>query len=329
MTITIILCTYNRCKSLARTLDSVVALTLSPSVEWEVVVVDNNSSDRTQEVVAEFARSNEKLFRYIFEPRQGKSFALNTGIRAAQGEILAFLDDDVTVESHWLEQLTASLIAGEWAGTGGRILLDRPFSAPSWMPLDGPFGAAPTIAALFDLGNEARELKQAPYGTNMAFRKTMFEKYGLFRTDLGPRPGSEIRSEDTEFGRRLLAAGERLFYEPSSIVYHPLPEGRLCQGYVLNWWFDHGRAVIREKGKGLSMWGLPSGFSEAVKIIGRILPSYAIRWIFTVNQKERFRWKCAVWSTVGQIRETFRMAGESDRGRREYIPIISRGGADQ
>ena len=329
MTVTIILCTYNRCNSLARTLDSVIVLTLSSSVDWEVVVVDNNSSDHTREVVEEFCRRNPKLFRYVFEPQQGKSFALNTGIRAAQGEILAFLDDDVTVETHWLEQLTASLRGGEWAGTGGKILLDRPFSAPSWMPFDSPFGAAPTLAALFDLGNEPCELEEAPYGTNMAYRKTMFEKYGLFRTDLGPRPGCEIRNEDTEFGRRLLAAGERLLYEPSAVVYHPLPEGRLSRAYVLNWWFDHGRALIREKGKGPSIRGVPRGFSDVVKMTGRVLPSYAARWIFTVNQKERFRWKCAVWNTAGQIRETFRMAGESDQMRTDYIPNISGSRADQ
>jgi GT2 family glycosyltransferase len=157
----------------------------------------------------------------------------------------------------------------------------------------------------------------------------MFEKYGLFRTDLGPRPGSEIRNEDTEFGRRLLAAGERLLYEPSAVVYHPLPEERLSQGYVLDWWFDHGRAVIREKGKRPSIWGIPRGFFDVVKMTGRVLPSYVARWIVAENKKERFRWKCAVWCTAGQIRETFRMAGESDRTRLEYIPSISGSGADQ
>ena len=71
----------------------------------------------------------------------------------------------------------------------------------------------------------------------------MFEKYGGFRTDLGPRPGSEIRSEDTEFGWRLLAAGERLRYEPSAVVYHSVSgESASDKQYFLAWWFDKARA---------------------------------------------------------------------------------------
>ena len=82
----------------------------------------------------------------------------------------------------------------------------------------------PTIWAAFWLFSiwvtEPIELSQPPFGTNMAFQKKVFEKHGGFRLDLGPRPGSELRNEDTEFGRRLLAAGERLRYEPSATVYH-------------------------------------------------------------------------------------------------------------
>ena len=83
----------------------------------------------------------------------------------------------------------------------------------------------------------------------MAFRKEMFEKYGGFRIDLGPSPDSEIRNEDTEFGRRVTEAGERLRYEPSAVVYHDVPRQRLREEYFLRWWFDYGRAQISEDGK--------------------------------------------------------------------------------
>ena len=98
MRITVILCTLNRCQSLAETLESIAISTLPDSVDWEILVVDNNSTDHTREVVEEFGRRYPDRFRYIFEPRPGKSYALNAGIREAQGEILAFTDDDVTVE---------------------------------------------------------------------------------------------------------------------------------------------------------------------------------------------------------------------------------------
>ena len=85
------------------------------------------------------------------------------------------------------------------------------------------------LAPLFDRGPQPCVLREAPYGANMAFRKEMFEKYGFFRTDMGARPVTESpgTNEDIEFGRRLMAAGERLRYEPSAILYHPIAEDRV------------------------------------------------------------------------------------------------------
>ena len=139
MKISVVLCTYNRCQSLDKTLESVAASILSAETEWEVLIVDNNSNDRTKDVVESFSSRYPGRFRYLFEPRQGKSFALNAGVRESLGNVLAFLDDDVTVEPTWLGILAAPLNGNEWAGTGGRTLLERPFSPPSWLAVDGPF----------------------------------------------------------------------------------------------------------------------------------------------------------------------------------------------
>jgi glycosyltransferase involved in cell wall biosynthesis len=122
MKITVILCTYNRCQNLAKALNSVAASRLPRSVEWEVLVIDNNSSDQTREVVEDFCRLHPRRSRCLFEPQQGKSHALNAGIREARGDVLAFMDDDVTVEPTWLQNLTTSLQDDEWAGAGGRPL---------------------------------------------------------------------------------------------------------------------------------------------------------------------------------------------------------------
>jgi len=206
--ITVVLCTYNRCQLLVGALESVAAQTLSPATEWEVLVVDNNSNDGTPAVVGDFCSRYPGRFRYIFEHRPGKSNALNTAIGEAKGSILAFLDDDVVAEPNWLLRLTAGLRTGEWAGAGGRILPDQPFSPPRWLPAEDP--RMLRVLALFDLGPEPGPLTESPLGTNMAFRKEAFERYGRFRADLGPRPDSEIRGEDTEFGNRILAAGARL-----------------------------------------------------------------------------------------------------------------------
>ena len=304
MKITVILCTYNRYQYLAKALESAAALKLPDSVEWEVLVVDNNSRDRTREVVEEYCRRYPRRFRYLFEPQQGKSFALNTGIREARGEVLTFMDDDVTVESMWLQNLTAHLHNGEWAGAGGRIVPAHAFAAPPWLPLVGPNNMGGMLA-LFDLGDQACALDQPPFGTNMAFQKWVFEKYGGFRTDLGPSPGSEIRSEDTEFGRRVLAAGERMWYEPSAVVYHAVPENRLTKKYFLTWWFDFGRAKIRELGRRPDIRGIPRSYFSIPKLMGIALLK-ALQWMVIVDPQRRFFSQAFVWHFAGQIVEIYR-----------------------
>ena len=204
--ITVVLCTYNRSRRLVQALEGAAALQLPSSLAWDVLVVDNNSRDDTPEVVRTFIKRYTGRFRYLFEPEPGKSHALNAGIGAAGSDILAFLDDDVTVEPEWLHNLTASLHDGRWAGAGGRIVPRWDTAPPPWLPRGDRYCLAPLVS--FDLGMEAGPISEPPFGTNMAFRKEMFEKHGGFRTDLGPRPGSQIRGEDTEFGRRLLDAGE-------------------------------------------------------------------------------------------------------------------------
>ena len=314
MNITVIIVTCDRCQSLSKTLESVAASSLPSSVEWEVLVVDNNSKDQTLQVVEDFRRKYPGRFRYLLEPNPGKSFGLNAGTLASRAGILAFIDDDVTVESTWLQSLTAALQQGEWAGAGGRILLDRDFSPPRWLALDGPYNMGGMLAG-FDLGDKAGELQEAPYGTNMAFHKRMFEKYGLFRTDLGPSPNREIPrpNEDTEFGRRLMAAGERLYYEPSAVVHHPVPQDRLTREYFLAWWFDYGRATSRERWKRTPVWGIPRYCLSIPRMIATHLSVRVLRWMWTLDPQRRFFRKGVAWMAAGQIAEIYRIARDDKK----------------
>jgi glycosyltransferase involved in cell wall biosynthesis len=291
MKITVIICTYNRCVSLSKSLESLVASTLPPSVDWEVLIVDNNSTDQTKTVIERFCSCHPNLVRYVFEPQPGKSHALNTGILAASGTVLAFMDDDVTVESTWLQNLTMPLHDEQWAGSGGRILPQSAWSPPAWVPVTARYGLAPL--AMFDLGLDAGPLTEPPFGTNMAFQKWVFEKYGGFRTDLGPRPGSEIRNEDTEFGQRLLTAGEQLRYEPSAVVYHTIPEARLRKPYFLAWWFAKGRADARE-------------FKINTVRLHCSLAAWTLRWVLAFDPARRFERKLIVRWKAGALLERYR-----------------------
>jgi glycosyltransferase involved in cell wall biosynthesis len=321
MDITVILCTYNRCYKLRTALASLAVSILPCQIQWEVLVVDNNSTDETHAVVEEFIRRYPDRFRYLFEPKQGKSNALNSGIQSARGQVLAFVDDDVIVSPAWLCNLTAPIDGGTIGGVGGRVLLQQDVEAPKWLPLEGAMSLAGMLT-VFDLGEESHELTVPPFGTNMAFRRSLFKKYGGFRTEMGPAPGSEIRNEDTEFGRRLLRGGEKLWYESSAVVYHEVPENRLKKEYFLRFWYDHGRATVLENKLRSGFLNPRPAWLTASKVLLKIIPKRAVCWLTAVDAKRRFYFKGMLWSAVGQVVELRRQSFSREP---EAIDILSEG----
>src|SRR5258708_5921413 len=314
MNLTVILGTYNGCESLAKAVEGLPVCELPDYVAWEVLVVDNNSSDRTREVTETLRDHFPGHFRYLFEPRPGKSNALNAGIKDARGDILAFMDDDVAVEPTWLRNLTATLLDSTWAGSAGRTLPERSFSPPSWIPRKGLYALAPL--AVFDRGTEPFQLAETPYGNNMAYRKSIVEKYGGFRVDLGPCAGSlgVQKSEDSEFGIRLLKAGELLRYEPAAVLYHAIPQNRVQKSYFLEWWFDKARSDIR----GFGIEPVTHWFISGIPIyLFRRLAVWTAGWWFAFESSERFAAKIKVWGIAGMILECHRLSRQP-KPRREW-----------
>jgi glucosyl-dolichyl phosphate glucuronosyltransferase len=313
--ITVILCTYNRCQTLAKMLESVAASKVPDSVEWEVLVVDNNSSDQTRQVVEDFCRRYPGRFRYLFESQQGLSCARNAGIRESQSEILSFTDDDAIVEPDWLWNLTSALQGREWIGAGGRIIPVWPRPLPGWLSTDdpntmGPFGA-------FNVGTEAGPLKRPPFGGNMAFQREAFGKYGGFRADLG-RSGSNLQGrEDLEFANRLLAAGERLRYEPDAVVRHPVAESRMQKRYVLRWWYWYGRSEIAESGPADAKWlirGVPL-------YLFRRLVRWTLQSMISLEAPRRFSCQLRVWYIAGMAVACYQSA-RSKNPQRAAAPCV-------
>jgi glycosyltransferase involved in cell wall biosynthesis len=319
--ISVLLCTYNRSKTLGAAIESVAVQVMPESLSWEIVVVDNNSTDQTRQVVECLQRRFPERIRYTFEPRQGVSYARNAGIREGRGEILAFIDDDETASSGWLQNLTANLHSGEWVGAGGRVLPPPSFSPPDWLLT--PRASTTGPLAVFDPGLEAGQLTEPPFGANMAFKREVFNRFGGFRTDLGRAGNNMISNEDTEFGRRLMGSGLRLRYEPTAITYHPVEEIRLRRSYFLNWWFNKGRSDVREFGNqpdGLRIVGIP------IRLF-RALPWQAVQWVVTVGSPQRFGCKLEVWSCAGQILESYHQWLDAKRKgaeRNSNFPPVSR-----
>lgn len=299
--ISVILCTYNRAALLANALQSVEQIAVPPSLRWELILVDNNSDDETRQVADARIQKGHIPLRYLFERRQGKSFALNTGIEAARGDILAFTDDDALVDPNWLRELQRAFAQFDCVGIGGRILPVWKDPCPSWLS-DEPFLMA--VLACLDLGHAPRRMTTPPYGANMAFRKWAFEKYGTFRTDLGPTKGQLIRGEDSEFCRRLLDAGETLMYAPAAVVRHFVESDRTRKGYFLAWCYGHGRSLTRTAGAAKTT----SCYFGVPRYLLRNAAESSLRWTLSLDPASRFKHKLSCWRIAGEIAESFALA---------------------
>jgi glycosyltransferase involved in cell wall biosynthesis len=300
MDISIVLGTYNRAASLHVTLESVSRLLCPAGLAWELLVVDNNSTDSTQEVVGKFTATVAFPVRYIFEKRQGRSAALNAGIAGAKGEVIVFTDDDVILRPDWLSNLKRTFDDFNCAAVAGKVVPQWNHAKPDWLEMDGHFAVTN-----FDLGDELKEVKVPPLGANSAFRREVFGKYGLFRLDLGVR-GSEhtITCDDTEFGERLIRGGEKIVYCPTAIVYHPVDPNRTTKKYFLSWYYYNGVSLTRTAGlprDGVFWLGIPRW------LFRELLTSLA-KWTLSLPGKRRFQRKLRAYRSVGNIVESYRLS---------------------
>src|SRR3989338_6735920 len=196
--ISVVICTHNRAKSLFKTLDSLFHQKNSGAFDYEVIVVDNNSQDDTRKIAESFASQYQGKLKDVFEPMQGKPYALNRGIREAKGGIIAFTADDVIVERGWIEMINDCFQKYACDGVGGMVLPLYPSETPSWIR-ENPHELA-GVVVLCDLGKETKSFRLEMgklIGANFAFRKDVFEKSGYFRTDL--IFGKAAIGEDVEF----------------------------------------------------------------------------------------------------------------------------------
>lgn len=152
MDVSVVLATYNRATSLQATLETFAGLTVPSGITWELLVVDNNSTDGTRAVIERAASEARFGIRYIFEKTQGRSAALNSGIAAAQGEIVAFTDDDVLLHRDWIAALKQTFDQFDCAGVAGKIVPLWNHPKPDWLEMEGQ-----QAVVNFELGRSARK----------------------------------------------------------------------------------------------------------------------------------------------------------------------------
>jgi len=244
--VSVIVATRNRAGLLAETLEG-LARQQWPRGALEIIVADNASTDGTRLAVeTAAARAGAPPIRYLFVPECGKSHAVNAALAIADGDVLAFTDDDVVPEPNWISRLVAALDETGAEFAAGRILPRWEATPPSWVS-----PALYGVLAIPDNG-ETRLLIATgdhfdiiPVGANMALRRLVVERVGGLRADLGKLDGTLRTGEDHEFFLRMLASGFRGVYEPTATVRHWVPRERLHRAYFRRWLHQNGRDVAR------------------------------------------------------------------------------------
>jgi len=237
ISISAIVCTHNREQYLGAAINSLLSQKFA--ADFEVIVVDNASSDRTREIVQE--QFSHPRLHYVYEPVTGLSVARNTGAKRAQGEILAYLDDDAIASEGWLQALWDHYqqpAHQDVAIAGGRTTLIWPEGVhpPQWISteLSGCLG-------FYNLGNAPKFIDkpgQTPRGLNYSMRRCFWELVGGFDSQLG-RVGKRLLSnEELQMTERAIEMGWRVAYVPEALVAHHVAPERLHYGWFLNrsWW---------------------------------------------------------------------------------------------
>ena len=276
MKFSVLIPTYNRSDELRKTLQSLSKL--SCSEEWEVIVVDNNSTDNTAEVIAETSKMFPVEMRYLFEGEQGKPAALNAGMAIARGNVIAFTDDDHRFEPDWLNQAALGFQRFGCDYVGGKILPLFEGPQPRWLTTSS--ARHRSVIGMADYGPEAHEFAEKPaMGGNLVVRKEAFARVGLWDNRLGRRGRTLLGQEQREWCLRARAAGLRGVYIPEMVVYHIVPAERLQKKYFRRWFYWHGisRAILHEN-FGLDMESPEDtvhDFSKVPRILG--VPRYMFR----------------------------------------------------
>lgn len=223
MDISVIICTYNRAHNLNECISCLSSQINTDNIKWEILIVDNNSTDNTKQVVEDLKISCPIPIRYVYEENQGLSYARNRGIQETNSTWIVFIDDDIRVTDKWLSSIYNTFTSHNCDAVGGRIHVQSPELLPAWIKPEmyGFLGHQ-------DFGDKEYPLdglREFPFGGNMAFHRRVIGKIGLFDTGMGRKGSGDKREdlfkgEETDFFHRLAKTCGSMYYQPDAIVQH-------------------------------------------------------------------------------------------------------------
>ena len=318
--IAVVITTYNRSRMLAAAVESALSQECQ-GVRYEVIVVDNNSTDGTREVVEGYIAKGHANLRYLFEERQGVSYARNAGLAAARAPVVAFADDDVRVSKDWVANIKREFdLHPEIDFLGGKILPRWNTAPPAWLTRDHWWALA-----LLDCGDDpfyvSADNPLCLPTANASFRYEVFKRLGFFSPDFSGR-------EDHEFLLRLWRAGKLGLYAPSIVVMADVQPERLTRGYHRRWNTTTGRfnslmrlnenmgpdgRIVGEPPDVVALFGVP-GF------VYRDLISNSLGWLGSALRRrkdEALHYENYVWYLMGYIS----MRYEQNRAQRKQSGV--------
>jgi glycosyltransferase involved in cell wall biosynthesis len=240
MRLDVIIPTHNRAALLTRALDSLLSAERPGGLDVDVTVVDNRSTDDTRQIVESVSPRFAGRLHYVYEPKPGRSHALNGGIAATSGDLVGMIDDDEEVDRAWLQTIASAFVDPATDFIGGPYVPRWGGERPPWLGT-----AYRSAVGWCECGETTQQFgpgcEGMLMGGNAVIRRSVLERVGPYSVDLGRTPGTRLLScEDEDMFLRLLAIGARGFYRPDLVIHHYVPPERLTKRYFRRWCFWRG-----------------------------------------------------------------------------------------
>jgi glycosyltransferase involved in cell wall biosynthesis len=294
-----VVCTHNRATVLRGALASLAAQTL-PVGSYEIVVVDNASTDATRDLVTRELAGLAGL-RYVYEPQLGVSRARNAGWQAARAPLVAYLDDDAIAAPDWLARAVAGFRELEPSPgcLGGPVLPIWEAPRPAWLP-----DALLPYLTVLDLDQLRGPMPRGKflYGTNSVFPRARLAEIGGYPAGLGPIGSWHRSGEDTFVQKRLRERGLQLWYDPALRVQHRVSAERLSRRWVSRRLYLEGLSRARQR----LLMRAPGALGR-IKLLGVALrklgssPRRLLALVLPAPTPERFGRRASSWRRLGYL----------------------------
>jgi len=262
MELSIILCTFNRAYNLKECIEHVAMQQDMGGVGWELLIVNNNSTDCTEEIVRELIGKHTINISYVLESEQGLSYARNRGIVSTNSRYIIFIDDDILVEPKWLSAMYSTFKEYDSDAVGGRIWLKSRSKLPKWITqeMKGYLGYLDFGDAPLRIDGHVKKM----FGGNMGFNRRIFEQVGLFDVRRGRRGEGRkwkelFKGEEPDLFHRIANVCGRIDYSPRAIVYHKILPHQLEKQYFRLLEFSNGYQIVKlsDDCYPRMLWGIP------------------------------------------------------------------------